>query len=100
MDTPIQCYHRAWGYASSKAKDTTIEPHSSADDDDSVDGAIAALYNEFIPNWTSVPFGAFVKHLASVTDAWAIKLDVGDYSVCEDLWLRVLLLEADFWPDV
>lgn len=64
------------------------------------DGAIAALHREFIPNWTSEKFHDFVKNLASLTDAWAEKSDPKDVESSKSLWLRVLALEAKFWPDV
>ncbi|MCJ1238626.1 hypothetical protein MMC14_006616 [Varicellaria rhodocarpa] len=88
------CYHHAWTFASSEAKKAKDKSKNSAD------GVTAALHKEFIPNWTSEPFGDFVKHLASVKDAWATKSDAGGNSVYEDLWLRVLELEAEFWPEV
>ena len=84
-------------FASSEAKKNK---KAKSESKDSAGGAIAALHKEFIPNWTSEPFEDFVKHLASVTDAWATKSDVGDHAIYEDLWLRVLQLEAKFWPEV
>lgn len=38
--------------------------------------------------------------LAEVTDAWAMKADAKDVEACKELWLRVLELEAKFWPAV
>jgi thiaminase len=91
---PFQCYLDAWTYASSQTKNVDKSLTSEGD------GGVVALHQEFIPNWTCEPFRDFVKRLASVTDAWAAKLDARDMETCKYIWLDVLELEAKFWPDV
>jgi thiaminase len=93
---PLKCYLDAWTYASSQAKNAN-HILSSADSDI---GTAAALYEEFIPNWTSEAFHGFVRSLASVTDTWAEKAEAKDIGLAKDFWLRVLVLEARFWPNV
>lgn len=88
-----QCYSRAWKYASSQADGKAYSNTNNT-------GAIAALHKEFIPNWTSEQFSGFVEKLAGVTDAWAAETESKDRDACEHLWMRVLELEAKFWPTV
>ena len=64
------------------------------------EGAVTALRNEFIPNWTSEEFKAAVDALADVANAWAAEPSKGEEKTCEELWLRTLELEAEFWPTV
>ena len=91
-----QCYLRAWTHASRQA-DRAAPSNLGVDGHT---GAVAALHKEFIPNWTSEEFCGFVAKLASVTDAWAAKAGDKEHGECERLWVRVLELEAKFWPDV
>ncbi|KAL6715823.1 hypothetical protein ACLMJK_006784 [Lecanora helva] len=88
------CYLTAWTYASSQAKDNDGQSQLGET------GAVAALHREFIPNWTSKEFAAFVDKLGKVTDAWAIGIEDEEREVCARLWKQVLELEARFWPEV
>ena len=88
-----QCYLRAWTYALSQADGNAQSRMSDT-------GAVAALHKEFIPNWTSEQFRGFVEKLALVTNAWADESGDKGHDACERLWVRVLQLEATFWPKV
>lgn len=67
-----------------------------------------ALRKEFIPNWSSEGFGAFVGRLAGVLDggvAQAVRVWGEDARAdlvkrAETVWSELLAAEAAFWPDV
>ncbi|KAI0125733.1 hypothetical protein BJ170DRAFT_596964 [Xylariales sp. AK1849] len=63
-----------------------------------------ALRKEFIPNWTSDGFNAFVKEIEECVDAYATTLERSAreeiMQVATDLWKEVLALEEGFWPNV
>lgn len=61
-----------------------------------------ALRNEFIPNWTSPEFEAFVREIADVTDELASRDDgfVRKLDVYKAVWRHILDVESRFWPKV
>jgi len=87
-----KCYLEAWSYASTfLAQDVR-----GADDADG-----GALRDEFIPNWSSSEFEAFVRDIADVTDELAVREgSLKKIEVFRALWLHVLEIERGFWPDV
>lgn len=87
-----KCYLEAWTYASTfSAQDV-----KSSDDADG-----GALRDEFIPNWSSAEFEAFVNDIAEVTDELAAREGaLKKIEVFKALWLHVLEIERGFWPDV
>ncbi|KAH9222595.1 hypothetical protein DL95DRAFT_326355 [Leptodontidium sp. 2 PMI_412] len=87
------CYLTAWRYAASCS--TGLLEGKEADG--------GALRKEFIPNWTSSEFAAFVDEIAEFMD----RLWVGEWNgdaerlvVVEGIWKRVLDVEKKFWPAV
>jgi thiaminase len=63
------------------------------------EGVVAALHKDFIPNWTSKEFGTSVEQLARIVDAWSKQRSSG-FRGWTEAYLRVLELEAKFWPQV
>jgi hypothetical protein len=60
-----------------------------------------ALRNEFIPNWTSLQFEAFVQELADVTDELAEREEAWRrVDVFKAVWEHILEVERRFWPDI
>ncbi|KAK5050789.1 hypothetical protein LTR84_003348 [Exophiala bonariae] len=61
-----------------------------------------ALRNEFIPNWTSPEFEAFVREIADITDELASREDgfVRKLDVYKAVWRHILDVESRFWPKV
>ncbi|KAL2067209.1 hypothetical protein VTL71DRAFT_1633 [Oculimacula yallundae] len=89
------CYLTAWRYASSCSHDSLVEVERCADG--------GALRKEFIPNWTSDDFAAFVDEIAGFADAlWGMEIeDYGEkLKIIESIWKRVLDVEKEFWPVV
>ncbi|KAI9756418.1 MAG: hypothetical protein M1835_000720 [Candelina submexicana] len=89
-----KCYLEAWMWAKSQVDDTDKDP---ADDKDG-----GAVRREFIANWTSPEFVAFVKQLADIIDA-AVQTQEDDAK--EALlqrglvkWREILAAEEAFWP--
>jgi thiaminase len=87
-------YLTAWR----KAREGMNAPSSAKQDSN----ATRALYEAFIPNWTSDEFGSFVADCAKVVDELA-----GEMGVLEDaakvkryqqVWETVLGIEEAFWP--
>ncbi|KXH66364.1 hypothetical protein CSAL01_11578 [Colletotrichum salicis] len=110
-----KCYLEAWsgakGMIPSSASATSASGTSGTetttpgkDTDTDLDGG--ALRAEFIPNWSSPEFRAFVDQLAAIIDDGvdeAIRLH-GEAAIKPELeqasatWREVLLAENDFWP--
>jgi len=87
-----KCYLEAWSYAS-----TFLAQDVKSSDD--ADGG--ALRDEFIPNWSSPEFEAFVRDIADVTDELVAREGaLKKIEVFRALWLHVLEIERGFWPDV
>ncbi|KAI4868564.1 heme oxygenase-like protein [Hypoxylon rubiginosum] len=90
-------YLDAWTYAKQQA---------SEDGDGDVKGDVdgGALRKEFIPNWTSEEFQAFVKECQECLDAYAAfqDLDTEEVGAANSMALfkKVLVLEESFWPMV
>ncbi|KAF3023078.1 hypothetical protein E8E14_013113 [Neopestalotiopsis sp. 37M] len=85
-----KCYHDAWTYArdQGQAKD-------GAEND--LDGG--ALRKEFIPNWTSDDFGAFVGEIEACLNQYAEARGGADVDeTALRVWKEVLQLEEGFWP--
>ena len=88
-------YLRAWRCAKSH-----IAASDLAEDEQTL-LTTQALHKEFIPNWTSPEFEAFVNECARIADDLN-----GPVSECkeieelENIWRTVLNLEVDFWPHV
>ncbi|KAK5952193.1 hypothetical protein OHC33_006666 [Knufia fluminis] len=87
-----KCYLEAWTYAST----FLAQDIAGADDADG-----GALRDEFIPNWSSAEFENFVDDIADVTDELAQKDGaLRKIEVYRALWLHVLEIEREFWPNV
>ncbi|ETS76946.1 hypothetical protein PFICI_10820 [Pestalotiopsis fici W106-1] len=86
-------YHEAWTYA----RDQGQASQTKAEDD--LDGG--ALRKEFIPNWTSAEFGAFVDEIEACLDQYAETHSGADVDeTALRVWKEVLQLEQGFWPQV
>ncbi|KAI4599387.1 hypothetical protein KJ359_001829 [Pestalotiopsis sp. 9143b] len=86
-------YHEAWTYAREEGK------KEGGEGGDDLDGG--ALRKEFIPNWTSDEFGAFVAEIEGCLNEYAQVrggADVDDVAL--KVWTEVLRLEEGFWPKV
>lgn len=84
-------YHEAWSFAKSHTR------HDSQDHAADLDGG--ALNREFIPNWTSKDFAAFVEEIEACLNELAARTEGAD-EVGLRVWRQVLELEKDFWPAV
>jgi thiaminase len=89
-----KCYLEAWRFAESQHDATK----ATADADD------GALRDNFIPNWTSQEFAAFVQQLEQLVNElmdeanlWIIQ---DARSVCKVLWDEVFDIERRFWPEL
>jgi thiaminase len=87
-------YLEAWTWAKSQVDDTDKD---GADDEDG-----GAVRREFMPNWTSPEFVAFVEQLADIIDS-AVQMQEDDAK--EALlqrglvkWREILAAEEAFWP--
>lgn len=93
--TTEKIYLDAWTYAKQQAS-------GNVDTQGDLDGG--ALRKEFIPNWTSEEFQAFVKECQECLDAYAAIQDVDTEEVGAAgsmvLFKKVLVLEESFWPMV
>ncbi|KAI6093881.1 heme oxygenase-like protein [Hypoxylon rubiginosum] len=93
--TTEKVYLDAWTYAKQQAS-------QDGDVEGDVDGG--ALRKEFIPNWTSEEFQAFVKECQECLDAYAAiqDLDTEEVGAANSMGLfkKVLVLEESFWPMV
>ncbi|KAK0128844.1 hypothetical protein ONS95_000792 [Cadophora gregata] len=98
------CYLTAWRYTGSCSSSTAANPPGKE-----ADGG--ALRKEFIPNWTSDEFAAFVDEIAGLVDElWekeGEKEGTGKgrggeerRERVEGIWKRVLDVERVFWPAV
>ncbi|KAK1717461.1 hypothetical protein CaCOL14_004311 [Colletotrichum acutatum] len=105
-----KCYLEAWSGAKdmlpSSGSATSASGTSGQDTDTNTDLDGGALRTEFIPNWSSPAFRAFVDELAAIIDDGvddAVRLH-GEEAVRDELdraqrtWREVLLAENDFWP--
>ncbi|KAK1718427.1 hypothetical protein BDP67DRAFT_394963 [Colletotrichum lupini] len=104
-----KCYLEAWSGARdmlpSSVSATSASGTSGKDTASDSDGG--ALRTEFIPNWSSPAFRAFVDELAAIVDDGvdeAVRLHgeeaVGDeIDQARHMWREVLLAENDFWPE-
>ncbi|KAH7330381.1 hypothetical protein BKA65DRAFT_509283 [Rhexocercosporidium sp. MPI-PUGE-AT-0058] len=85
------CYLTAWRYAASCSTGTT-----QGNEEDG-----GALRKEFIPNWTSSEFSAFVDEIAEFMDKlWEMDGNKERLEVVEGIWKNVLDVEKEFWPVV
>lgn len=93
--TTEKVYLDSWTYAKQHALENT-------DINGDLDGG--ALRKEFIPNWTSEQFHAFVTECRECLDAYAATQNEdtdADSAACSmSLFKRVLVLEESFWPMV
>ncbi|KXH38147.1 hypothetical protein CSIM01_10462 [Colletotrichum simmondsii] len=105
-----KCYLEAWSGAKdmlpSSGSATSAPGTSGQDTDATTDLDGGALRTEFIPNWSSPAFRAFVDELAAIIDDGvdeAMQLH-GEEAVRDEIdqarltWREVLLAENDFWP--
>ncbi|KAI3551080.1 hypothetical protein CABS01_11353 [Colletotrichum abscissum] len=104
-----KCYLEAWSGARDmlpwSVSATSASGTSGKDTASDSDGG--ALRTEFIPNWSSPAFRAFVDELAAIVDDGvdeAVRLHgeeaVGDeIDQARHMWREVLLAENDFWPE-
>jgi thiaminase len=103
-----RCYLDAWSWARDKAEERRA-PGDQAGTDDADGGA---LRKEFIPNWSSSDFAAFVDKLGKLIDgAVAGVLEGREAEEKERLkgeilgrvegkWKTLLEAERQFWPDI
>ncbi|GAV99833.1 heme oxygenase-like protein [Lentinula edodes] len=49
-------------------------------------------------NWSCPEFVKFVDDLADLVDSLGIQPGSAEWSRAEEVWARVIELEADFWP--
>ncbi|XXG94733.1 hypothetical protein Hte_000990 [Hypoxylon texense] len=97
--TTEKVYLDAWTYAKQQASE-------GGDRDGDVEGDVdgGALRKEFIPNWTSEEFQAFVKECQECLDAYAAiqNHDTEEVGAANSMGLfkKVLVLEESFWPMV
>lgn len=97
-----KCYLEAWSWAKAQALSST---GSAANITDDLDGG--AMRKEFIPNWTSPEFVAFVQKLGDLIDE-AVRKELEwrpteeESIICRSLatWNQVLAAEAKFWPKI
>jgi thiaminase len=86
-------YYEAWSWAASQ--DTQYSPRTYEKD---LDGG--AMRKEFISNWASKEFAAFVEELERAVDDEVGKVTGEIRQRAEDVWKAVLDAEEAFWPDV
>ncbi|KAI0135596.1 heme oxygenase-like protein [Daldinia grandis] len=90
-----KAYLDSWTYAKKQGSE-------DADTKGDLDGG--ALRKEFIPNWTSDEFQAFVKECQECLDAYAASQDEDTEEVIAAgsmvIFKKVLVLEESFWPMV
>ncbi|KAI2784873.1 heme oxygenase-like protein [Daldinia loculata] len=93
--TTEKVYLDSWTYAKQQASE-------NVDTKGDLDGG--ALRKEFIPNWTSEEFQAFVKECQECLDAYATSQDEDTEEVIAAssmvIFKKVLVLEESFWPMV
>ncbi|KAJ5749134.1 uncharacterized protein N7511_010830 [Penicillium nucicola] len=94
------CYLRAWKFAAG-----CMREHGEEKDDYSEDADGGALRGQFIGNWSSVEFEAFVDSIGDVVDEMAGQLKGAEESEmmrgrCLEWWKQILWLEERFWPNV
>ncbi len=110
------CYAEAWAYAKRCGSETARGSgigvgggNGGAGERGEDAHANEALRNEFIPNWTSAEFKAFVDEIGELVDEVATEEGVfadgdeeGKRKVrrCEEVWEQVLWLEERFWPSM
>ncbi|KXH60315.1 hypothetical protein CNYM01_01597 [Colletotrichum nymphaeae SA-01] len=103
-----KCYLEAWSGARDMLPsdaDKSASDASGEGTDRDLDGG--ALRTEFIPNWSSPAFRAFVDELAAIIDDGvdeAVRLHGeeavrGEINQARVTWREVLLAENDFWPE-
>lgn len=90
-------YLDAWMYASQQGSTMDNQPDSDLDG--------GALRKEFIPNWTSDEFKAFVCDIRDCLDDYAAARSRTENvrnieQAALHLWQQVLELEEKFWPQV
>lgn len=109
-----ECYLNAWNHAKKQTPHKNFASTKTAEKE----RVTMALRAEFIPNWTSAEFVAFVDECKGVLDAAAGEEGLGavlgaedtgrgvennakmTLKRCERIWEQVLWLEERFWPDV
>ena len=74
-----------------------------------MDSGLAAVSSEnpskqcvapFAKNWSSPQFTTFVNNRASLINDLGIKPGTETWVIAEQIWNRVVELEAEFWPNV
>ncbi|KAK1502406.1 hypothetical protein CTAM01_05219 [Colletotrichum tamarilloi] len=104
-----KCYLEAWSGARDMLPSSVSATSASGTSggDTALDSDGGALRTEFIPNWSSPAFRAFVDELAAIIDDGvdeAVRLH-GEEAVRDEIdqarhmWREVLLAENDFWPE-
>lgn len=94
-----KCYLDAWSWAKSQI---TVQRDPREDQDG------GALRNEFINNWTSDEFVAFVDKLGDIIDERVLReVESGGEEArkellrrAEEKWREVLAAETGFWPSI
>jgi hypothetical protein len=99
---PAQAYLTAWKHASALlAHRLELQGQAGAEGgEEDLDGG--ALRHEFIPNWSSAEFEAFVGDIAGLLDElWAKgERGAGEEEKLKKVWESVLVVEEGFWPVV
>lgn len=104
-------YYRSWSYAKQcleRRPAGAVQSRQTAGDAK----AAAAVENDFIPNWTSKEFAAFVEECRACVDQLAIivalnrpgprnaELNAPMLMRCSTTFNQILWLEEQFWPDM
>jgi thiaminase len=86
-------YYEAWSWAASQDTQSSLRTYEK-----DLDGG--AMRKEFIPNWASKEFAAFVEELERAVDEGSGKATAEVRRRAEDVWKAVLDAEEAFWPDI
>lgn len=95
------CYLRAWRFAARCMR----EEHGAEGKDYSGDADGGALRGQFIDNWSSAEFEAFVTKIGNVLDEMAGQIKGAEEAEvmrtrCLEWWRQIVWLEERFWPDL
>jgi thiaminase len=63
-----------------------------------IPATVAALV-DFATNWSSPEFKTFVDDLADIVNSFGTVPGTSAWTRSEEIWYRVIELEADFWPN-
>lgn len=93
------CYYLGWGSARAEAEKDGNKEDMQAENEN----ARRALREKLIPNWTSEEFRVFVEECGKAVDEvgemLGVQQDAGLKKRAEQVFERVMRLEAEFWED-